>query len=285
MSDDLLQRAPLQHLDLGAARIAYRCVGDGPPLVLIHGWPFDGTTYGALVTRLAPHFRCYLPDTPGLGVSEWTARTDFSLPGQASTIGRVIDALGLGSCAILAHDTGATIARLLAAREPRRVRKLVLLNTEMPGHRPPWIPLYRRVAALPAATSGFALAMRQPAFIRSRLGFGGCFHDPARLDTAFVERVVAPLTRSPGRVAGTLRYLRGIDWAVIDGLVDTHRRIECEVLLVWGAGDRTFPVSYARRLPEQFRHCAGLVEVADACFLVHEERPDEVAAAALRFLT
>ena len=185
--------APLQHLDLGEARIAYRCVGDGPPLLLIHGWPFDARPTALWSRVWPPHFRCYLPDTPGLGVSEWTARTDFSLPGQAATIGRLIDALGLGTCAILAHDTGATIARLLAAREPRRVRKLVLLNTEMPGHRPPWIPLYRRVAALPGAASGFALAMRQPAFIRSPLGFGGCFHDPARLDAAFVERVVAPL--------------------------------------------------------------------------------------------
>jgi len=284
MHDDLLHQTPLQHVDVDAARIAYRCVGDGPPLLLIHGWPFDATTYGALLPRLADRFRCYLPDTPGLGISEWTARTDFSLPGQAVTMARLIATLGIDGCAIVAHDTGATIARLLAAREPTLVRKLVLLNTEMPGHRPPWIPLYRRTAALPGAASGFALAMRLPAFLHSPLGFGGCFHDPSRVDAAFLARVAAPMTRSRTRIDGTLRYLRGIDWAVIDGLVDTHRRIDAEVLLVWGANDRTFPVAYARQLPGQFRHCAGLVEVMNACFLVHEEQPDQVATAALEFL-
>ena len=284
MRDDLLQQAPLQHVDLGEARVAYRTVGDGPPLLLIHGWPFDGTTWGALVPRLAEHFRCYLPDTPGLGVSDWTARTDFSLPGQAVTIGRFADALGLGECAVVAHDTGATIARLLAAHQPRRVRRLVMLNTEMPGHRPPWIPLYRHVAALPGAARGFALSMRLPIFLRSGLGFGGCFHDPARIDAAFVERVAAPMVRSPARIAGSLRYLRGIDWAVIDGLTDTHRRIACETLLVWGADDPTFPLPYAQHLPPQFQHCAGLVAIADARFLVHEERPAEVAAAVVPFL-
>lgn len=284
MTDDLLSRAPVQSVDLGDARVAYRCVGDGPPLLLLHGWPFDATTYTALVPHLAPHFRCWLPDTPGLGVSEWTPRTDFSLPGQAATIARFADAVGIGPCPIVAHDTGATIARLLAAREPARVPKLVLLNTEMPGHRPPWIPLYRHLAALPGTAAGFAVMMRLPAFLRSGMGFGGCFHDPARIDAAFVARNVAPMVASPRRVAGSMRYLRGIDWTVIDGLTETHRRITGDVLMVWGADDPTFPVTYARELPPQFRRCAGLVEILNARFLVHEERPNEVATATLPFL-
>ena len=126
--------------------------------------------------------------------------------------------------------------------------------------------------------------MRLPAFLRSGMGFGGCFHDPSRIDAAFVARVVTPMVQSPARVAGTMRYLRGIDWAVIDGLTDTHRRIDGEVLLVWGAGDPTFPITRAQQLPPQFRRCAGLIEILNARFLVHEERPAEVATAALPFL-
>ncbi len=281
---DSFTGASIEYVSMGDTRIAYRRAGHGSPLVLIHGWPFDSSTFAALVDALAPHRTCYLPDSPGLGVTEWTARTDFSVAGQVAAFRRFLDALAIDRCAILAHDTGATIARVLAAAEPARVDKLVLLNTEMPGHRPPWIPLYRHLAALPGAGAGFSLLMGSQAFIRSRAGFGGCFHDPARLDAAFVARTVRPLRDSARRLAGALRYLRGIEWPIVDALAETHRRIEAEVLMIWGAADRTFPLSLARRLPGQFRRCAGLVEVPDACFLVHEERPADVSEHTLRFL-
>jgi pimeloyl-ACP methyl ester carboxylesterase len=39
--------APLQHVDTGSASVAYRRFGSGPPLLLVHGWPLSGFTYGA----------------------------------------------------------------------------------------------------------------------------------------------------------------------------------------------------------------------------------------------
>jgi haloalkane dehalogenase len=275
----------LDHVTTRAGRIAYRRSGHGPPLLLVHGWPFDGTTFDALEPFLAPAFTCYRPDTPGLGVTEWRADTDFRFAAQARWLLELADRLALDRFAILAHDTGATIARLAAAEAPPgRVTKMVLLDTEMPGHRPPWIPLYQYVAALPGAAAGFALSLRSRAFLRSSLGFGGCFHDPARLDDAFVARVVTPLVRSRARLDGALRYLRGIDWAAVDGLVGTHARIQADVLFVWGADDPVFPAPLARDLPRQLPRCAGLVEIPAACLLAHEERPREVAAATLPFL-
>lgn len=276
---------PTDWVPTGANRIAYRRVGSGPPLVLIHGWPFDGSTFRQLIPFLCEQFTCYLPDSPGLGATEWTAETNFAFPAQAEALLRFADGAGLNDFAVLAHDTGGTIARLMAVSAPSRIKRLVLLNTEMPGHRPPWIPMHRNLAFLPGASFGFTQLLRRRAFLRSSLGFGGCFHDRSRLDDAFFERCAGPLTRSPRRLEGGLRYLRGIDWALVDGLAETHARIEAEVLLVWGADDRIFPVSWARRLPSQFPRCAGLVEVRDACFLVHEERAQAVAEAALSFLS
>lgn len=253
-------------------------------MLLIHGWPLNHTSYHALLPHLTPRFTCHLPDTPGLGDSEWSAGTDFSFPGQAQTLRGVADALGLSEYGVIAHDTGASIARLLAATDAR-VRKLVLLNTEMPGHRPPWIPLYRNLAALPGTATSFRLLLRSRLFLRSPMGFGGCFHDLDRIDAGFVARNITPLLGSPRRLEGILRYLRGIDWQVVDSLRAIHAGLDIPVLLVWGAQDPTFPVAAARQMVQQFRHCAGLVEIPAARLLVHEERAQQVAAAALQFLT
>ncbi|HYR90093.1 MAG TPA: alpha/beta hydrolase [Terriglobia bacterium] len=53
-----------------------------------------------------------------------------------------LSALGVSS-SLIGNDSGGWIARELALLEPGQVTRLVLTNTEIPGHRPPWIWLYR----------------------------------------------------------------------------------------------------------------------------------------------
>ena len=272
-------------VSIGANRIAYQQVGQGPPLLLVHGWPLSRRTYDALVPYLAEHFTCILPDTPGLGESEWTEETDFGFPGQARALSAFADELGLERFSLLAHDSGGTIARLLARDEPARVEKFVLLNTEMPGHRPPFVRLYQALGRLPGlARLSFSMLMRSRAFLRSPMGFGWGFYDKGCIDDALVARHVTPLLESPRRMEGVVRYLMGLEWSVIDGLTETHAKIAAPVKLIWGADDRFFPVGLARRMADQLQHCAGFVEIARARLFVHEERPEAVSRAALPFL-
>jgi pimeloyl-ACP methyl ester carboxylesterase len=275
---------PPELADVGTARIAWRSVGRGEPLLLIHGWPLSSFSFRKLLPRLAAHFTCYLPDTPGLGETEWRDETDFRFAGQAESLRRFADAMGLERYAVLAFDTGATIARQLALIDPKRVRRLALLNTEIPGHRPPFIPLFQRTLALPGSRAAMRMLLRSRALRRSRMGFGGCFVDLSLLDGDFQQGSVAPLLASPRRLEGARRYLGGIDWALVDGLARRHREIAVPVLFVWGEDDPTFPIARARAMPAQLADCRGLVPIARARLLVHEERPDAVADAALPFL-
>ena len=86
------------------------------------------------------------PDLPGLGETLWTEATDFMFAAQADTLRSFVDAFGLLQYAIVAHDTGGTIARRLAVIDGHRVNRMVLIGTEIPGHRPPWIPFFQKVA-------------------------------------------------------------------------------------------------------------------------------------------
>jgi haloalkane dehalogenase len=282
--NELWQKPPA-FADVGSARIAWRSVGHGEPLLFIHGWPFSSWSFRHVLPRLAERFTCFLPDTPGLGETVWGEETEFRFAAQAESLRRFADALDLPGYSVLAFDTGATIARQLALIDPARVRRLALLNTEIPGHRPPFIPLFQRSVGLPGSRASMRLLLRSRWLRRSALGFGGCFHDPRRIDDEdFLAGTVAPLLASPLRLEGAQRYLAGIDWALVDGLARRHAEIAAPVLFVWGEDDPTFPIERARAMVSQLRHCRGLVAVPRARLLVHEERPEAVADAALPFL-
>jgi haloalkane dehalogenase len=275
--------APVERLDTGTARLACRRYGSGPPLLLVHGFPLSGFTWRKILPELSKRHTCYVPDLPGLGESEWTDETDFSFPGQGRTLKALVDRLGLERYSVLAQDTGGTFARYLALGDGARVEKLMLINTEVPHHRPPWIPLYQFLMQLPGTLAAFALLLRSRLFLRSGMGFGGCFTDLGLLDGDFHEYVVQPLLQSARRMEGMGRYLSGLTWGPVDALEKEHAQLTMPVQLIWGADDPTFPVAHARRMTSQLPD-ARLVEIPGGRLLVHEEKPAEVAAAALRFL-
>src|SRR5262245_13615613 len=272
-----------QKQQAGTARLAYRRCGSGPALLLVHGFPLSGFTWRKVLPALAERHTCYVPDLPGMGESEWTDATDFSFPGQGRTLKAFVDGLGLTRYSVLAQDTGGTFARYLALEDGDRVEKLLLINTEMPRHRPPWIPLYQFLMRLPGTLAAFRVLLRSQPFLRSSMGFGGCFCDMRLIEGDFHEQVVEPLLRSPVRMDGMRRYLRGAKWGPVDALEHDHSRLKMPVLLIWGAEDPTFPVGLARAMLPQFPD-ARLVEVPGARLLVHEEKPAEVARLVLDFL-
>jgi pimeloyl-ACP methyl ester carboxylesterase len=274
--------APVAMVDTGTARVACRRFGSGPPVLLVHGFPLSGFTWRKVLPGLSAQFTCYVPDLPGLGSSQWTDATDFSFPGQGRTLRALTDRLGLERYHVIAQDTGGTFARCLAL-DGAHVEKLVLINTEMPNHRPPFVPLYQFLMGLPGTQAVFRVLMRSDTFLRSPMGFGGCFSDLSLIGGDFHAHVIQPLLDSTERMDGMARYLRGPTWGPVDALARDHARLRMPVQLVWGADDPTFPVALARQMLTQFPD-ARLVEIPGAKLLVHEERPAEVTRAVLDFL-
>src|SRR6185503_9032667 len=232
--------------DVGDAEMAFRRVGTGPTLVLVHGWPLSSATWVNLVPLLAPHFTCILLDQAGAGETRTRPDTDFNFRGQARRLSAFLEAQAIDKAHILAQDTGATVARYAALTGGERIASLVLVNTEIPGHRPPFIQLYQKIMRLPGATAAFRVLLRSRTFVTSPMGFGGCFTDRARLDADFRARTIQPLLDQPERMAGIKSYLLGIDWGIVDDLAEGHGRIRVPVLLVWGEDDPTFPIERAR---------------------------------------
>jgi len=274
-------RNPHAYVDAGAERLAYWRFGRGPDVVFIHGWPLHSATFRRIVPALAPKLTLHLFDLPGAGQTE--ARGSIDLASHAATVRRAIDGLGIARYALLAHDSGGTVARLVAAADAR-VRGLVLGGTEIPGHNPWLIQFYVGLTKAPGMARLVVSSMRFGAVRRSFLGFGGCFSDAAYVDGEFGDWFVRPLFSSRRVAAGQMALLRDLDFRLFDALDSAHRRIRAPVRCIWGTDDPFFPIAKARRMLEQFAGGAELVEIPGAKLFAHEDHPEAFATHALPFL-
>jgi pimeloyl-ACP methyl ester carboxylesterase len=270
-------------LDVGRLRIAYRREGRGPDVVFVHGWPLHSATWRHVVPRLAESFTCHLVDLPGTGRTDAPADHVIDFRSHAAAVRGAIDALGLSRVALLAHDSGGVVARLVAA-DDARVAALVLEGTEIPGHRPPVFATMLAALSLPGAASVLRASMRLGPIRRSRLGFGGCFTDPAYVEGDFRSLFVDPLVSDAKVADGHMRLVRSLDWADVDALVDVHARIRAKVQLVWGAEDPFFPLPVAEKMAPQFAGGAELRVIPRAKLFAHEDHPDAFAAHVAPFL-
>jgi pimeloyl-ACP methyl ester carboxylesterase len=269
---------------VGEAAVHWRRIGSGPAIVFLHGFPLSGHTWDAVVLHLRDRFTCYTPDLIGLGESRSAADADHSSQGQARAFQATLTELGVSSYALVGNDTGGWVARELALLDAQRVSHLVLTNTEIPFHRPPWIPLYQVLAHAPGSGMVFQLLLKSRAFRRSTLGFGGCFHDLAHLDGEFHHRFVEPLLTSKDRIDGAMKFLRNMKFVRLDEFKTLHQQLAAPTLFIWGADDGFFPEPQARAMLPQFAHVAGFHSVAKAKLLFYAEHPQPVAQLIDRFV-
>ena len=118
------------------------------------------------------------------------------------------------------------------------------------------------------------------------MGFKEFYTDTSMLD---VSSNIAPylnsIIQSQQKAIGALKYLKGIDWKLVDEFKHLHQQIEARTLLVWGENDRTFPLALGKEMLDQFRSTAGFVTIENTSLVPHEEQPDEVIRALVNFVT
>jgi pimeloyl-ACP methyl ester carboxylesterase len=109
--------------------------GQGPPVLLLHGFPDTGSLWRHQVEALvgAGH-RAIVPDLRGRGASQRPqAVADYAIAHSVSDMVAVLDVLGVDRADVVGHDFGSLVAWALAARHPERVRRLVALSVAHPA--------------------------------------------------------------------------------------------------------------------------------------------------------
>lgn len=100
--------------------VFYRIEGTGPALLLIHGYPFNSWDWAPIWSTLVSRFTVIAPDMLGMGFSDKPVAYGYSVHGHADMHEALLAHLGVGSCHIMAHDIGDSVAQELLTRHDGR---------------------------------------------------------------------------------------------------------------------------------------------------------------------
>jgi pimeloyl-ACP methyl ester carboxylesterase len=126
-----MQLPPIAWLDLPTGPLAYRRGGEGPPLLLIHGWGGSSRYWVGAYATLARQYDIIALDLPGFGASP-APRGSATLGDLTRSAIFAAGALGLSAMAVGGHSFGAAVSLLMAGALPAQVRRLALISFGLP---------------------------------------------------------------------------------------------------------------------------------------------------------
>lgn len=277
------------------AEIFCRIAGDGPPLLLLHGYPQTGAMWAGIAPRLAERFRVVVPDLRGYGQSsapESKGGEGYAKRVMAADMVRVMASLGFERFRLAGHDRGGRVAYRLAFDHPGAVERLALLDII------PTVEMWERLDAPGALSSYHWQFLAQPNPMPERLiGADPVFYLDhtmaswtANQSTApFASEALAEYRRSFSRldaVHGACEDYRA--GATIDRRHDEEdraagRRISAPLLALWGS--KGTPAKHGDPLAiwRQYADDVSGHAIESGHFLV-EEAPEETLKALLGFM-
>jgi pimeloyl-ACP methyl ester carboxylesterase len=125
----------MQKFTVNDLTLAYDRLGQGAPLVLIHGFPLDHSIWDEVTPLLTPTFELILPDLRGFGESVSPAPA-WTMADLAADIASLLDHLGIESAFLAGHSMGGYVALAFAAAYPQRVRGLALVASQTAADAP-----------------------------------------------------------------------------------------------------------------------------------------------------
>ena len=282
-----------RRIDLARTGLSVRVreVGDGPPVLFVHGVSTDGTSWAPLVGQLEG-FRCIVLDRPGCGLSE-PVREPFNNVVQLATFAStllvdVLDALGVEAAHLVATSFGGYFALRTAASHPERVNRVVMLGWTVGapiGH----VPLVMRVASHPALGRLFTRIPPNERMVRSmlkRIGLRQAMEN-GRVSPEFVSAYLALLRdtatmRNEIDAGPRLITLRGFDERILIP-ASVLAAIRAPTSFLWGAEDPFGGEEVARPFVAQVPG-AKLEMLSGAGHAVWIDDPDRVAHRIQAFL-
>lgn len=273
--EELAREGALRDVDVDGRRLCAADLGQGPPLLLLHGLGGSIFEWRRLLRPLARGRRVVALDLLGAGESERPADADYSLGAQSRRVERVLDALGVERPDVLACSYGGGVALKLAQDRPERLGRLSLIAPLCYADRLPWYVYPCRIPGAEAAAELLSLGWAAAKLARRSSPVAAALAD-GELESVFAE------LNAPGGRASLIRWVKGALATDVAEFVAGLRRVEHPALIVWGRRDPTLPVEHGRRLARDLRR-ARLLEM-DAGHVPHLERPDDVRALVEGFL-
>jgi pimeloyl-ACP methyl ester carboxylesterase len=277
------------YLDLNGFNYHYLDEGQGQPLVMVHGNPTWSFYFRELINNLSPQFRTIVPDHMGCGLSDKPPvdAYGFGLENRVDDLEMLLDHLAVReNVTLILHDWGGMIGMAYAVRHPKRIRRLILLNTYafLPpaGYRVPLSGHFiRRAGPLASlAILGFNLFSVGALYLASRQG----------LTKDVKKGLTAPYNCWNHRLA-VLRFVQDIPLSPNNSSYSLAKAVDDKLalfadtpmLICWGEHDFVFNHQFFDEWRRRFP-AAEVHGFSDAGHYVLEDVPEKIVPLVQNFL-
>jgi pimeloyl-ACP methyl ester carboxylesterase len=279
--------SPVQQIRLSVSGLQIRCLiagGSGPPVVLLHGAGLDaaGLSLGSAMIALADTCCVFAPDLPGFGDSD-PMPAGWGFTEYSAFLGPLLDALSLPRASLTGLSMGGGIALGFALQAPKRVERLVLIDSAclgaIPGGRLAWFFVH-----FPGLNALGWWLLRSSRHLMRRALLRHMRHRPELVTPKLVDDLIR-LARKHRPGSAVLRWQRReITW---NGLRTNYFNRLSEVaiptMILHGKDDRLLPVAIAERAHRLIAN-SRLEIIPDCGHLAPLEQPEAVNRALCGFL-
>lgn len=257
-----------------AGIMRYVDVGQGEPIVMVHGNPTWSFVYRKLINGLRDRFRCIVPDHIGFGQSDKPYEWSYLPQDHAANLTSLLNSLDLSGITLVVQDWGGPIGLSYAVENPERVKRLVILNTWMWSVKSDWY--YQGFSGFMGGAVGRWLCRHNNFFVRAVVK--AAYGDKTLL-TPEIHRHYFDALPTPESRKGTWVFPKQIiaSSAWLDSLWQQRANIaDKPTMFAWGMKDIAFRSSELRRWQALFPN-AQVTRFATAGHYVQDEQGEALA--------
>ena len=269
----------LQSVEVDGLKVAYRELGAGPPVLLIHGWPTSSFLWRNVMPAIAEHNRVVAIDLPGYGGSSKPEPSRYGFDLYDRTLTGFTEALEMRDLGLAVHDVGGPVGLHWAVRRPERISKLALLNTLV-------------YPELSLAAKAFLIGGRLPLarnllttdfFLTQAMRTGISRRD--RRTDEMLEGVLAPFRTREARAALAAAGVRFEPQGLVE-IAEKLPAFEIPVRIVYGERDRILPdvAKTMARVKVDLPH-AEVTALPGCGHFLQEDDPEQVGVLLAEFFT
>jgi epoxide hydrolase 4 len=276
-----------QYIVTNGIRMHYVTQGEGPLIVLLHGFPEFWYSWRYQIQFLAEHgYTVVAPDLRGYNETE-KPRKGYDIPTLLHDIKGLIKGLGRQKATIVGHDWGGALAWTFAMNYPEMTERLIVMNAPHPA------AMMREMRTLKQLRKSWYIFVFQvpwlPEYMLGRNDaneIGRMLQGAALQKSAFPREVTARYQKAmskPGAIKAALSYYRQLFWHLPFSSKNYNVQIEAPTLLIWGEHDIALAIELTTGL-EQWVRDIQIKRIPDSGHWVQQEQPEKVNQYMLDFL-